>query len=152
MCIRDRVYGSSHAYTEDTQTNWNGIIGRIELQLASSIAVSYTHLITQELIIEKVKQMHTSLKRDFMITNPRIACLLYTSRCVEETGATRCVSSQVGCKMNRLFCQTGKQGFEGSLPAGRTGSSSCIPPAKKRTAWRGLCRGCKPSRQICRFG
>jgi 4-hydroxythreonine-4-phosphate dehydrogenase len=31
--------------------------------------------ITQELIIEKVKQMHTSLKRDFMITNPRIAVL-----------------------------------------------------------------------------
>lgn len=29
--------------------------------------------------------------------------------------ATLCVSSQVGCKMNCLFCQTGKQGFEGSL-------------------------------------
>ena len=32
--------------------------------------------------------------------------------------ATLCVSSQVGCKMNCLFCQTGKQGFEGSLSAG----------------------------------
>ena len=31
--------------------------------------------------------------------------------------ATLCVSSQVGCKMNCLFCQTGKQGFEGSLTA-----------------------------------
>nr|MBP7472623.1 23S rRNA (adenine(2503)-C(2))-methyltransferase RlmN [Prevotella sp.] len=31
--------------------------------------------------------------------------------------ATLCVSCQVGCKMNCLFCQTGKQGFEGSLPA-----------------------------------
>ncbi|UKK51825.1 23S rRNA (adenine(2503)-C(2))-methyltransferase RlmN [Prevotella sp. E13-17] len=30
---------------------------------------------------------------------------------------TLCVSSQVGCKMNCLFCQTGKQGFEGSLTA-----------------------------------
>jgi len=29
--------------------------------------------------------------------------------------ATLCVSCQVGCKMNCLFCQTGKQGFEGSL-------------------------------------
>jgi len=28
---------------------------------------------------------------------------------------TLCVSSQVGCKMNCLFCQTGKQGFEGNL-------------------------------------
>ena len=34
--VPEQVYGSSHAYTEDTQTNWNGIIGRIELQLASS--------------------------------------------------------------------------------------------------------------------
>ncbi len=31
--------------------------------------------------------------------------------------ATLCVSSQVGCKMNCLFCQTGKQGFEGQLSA-----------------------------------
>ena len=32
--------------------------------------------------------------------------------------ATLCVSCQVGCKMNCLFCQTGKQGFEGSLTVG----------------------------------
>lgn len=32
--------------------------------------------------------------------------------------ATLCVSSQVGCKMNCLFCQTGKQGFEGNLTSG----------------------------------
>ena len=31
--------------------------------------------------------------------------------------ATLCVSCQVGCKMNCLFCQTGKQGFEGHLTA-----------------------------------
>ena len=31
--------------------------------------------------------------------------------------ATLCVSSQVGCKMNCLFCQTGKQGFQGNLTA-----------------------------------
>ncbi|MCR4604020.1 MAG: 23S rRNA (adenine(2503)-C(2))-methyltransferase RlmN [Prevotella sp.] len=31
--------------------------------------------------------------------------------------ATLCVSCQVGCKMNCLFCQTGKQGFEGNLNA-----------------------------------
>jgi len=28
---------------------------------------------------------------------------------------TLCVSTQVGCKMNCLFCQTGKQGFNGNL-------------------------------------
>ena len=36
----------------------------------------------------------------------------------EHDRATLCVSCQVGCKMNCLFCQTGKQGFEGSLSAG----------------------------------
>lgn len=31
--------------------------------------------------------------------------------------ATLCVSCQVGCRMNCLFCHTGKQGFEGHLTA-----------------------------------
>ncbi len=33
----------------------------------------------------------------------------------ESDRATLCVSCQVGCKMNCLFCQTAKQGFEGQL-------------------------------------
>ena len=32
--VPEQLYASSHAYTEDTQTNWNGIIGRIELTTA----------------------------------------------------------------------------------------------------------------------
>ncbi|MCC8199089.1 MAG: 23S rRNA (adenine(2503)-C(2))-methyltransferase RlmN [Tannerellaceae bacterium] len=34
-----------------------------------------------------------------------------------EERATLCVSSQVGCKMNCLFCMTGKQGFTANLTA-----------------------------------
>lgn len=33
----------------------------------------------------------------------------------EKERATLCISSQVGCKMNCLFCMTGKQGFSGQL-------------------------------------
>ncbi|MDR1562190.1 MAG: 23S rRNA (adenine(2503)-C(2))-methyltransferase RlmN [Dysgonamonadaceae bacterium] len=33
----------------------------------------------------------------------------------EKERATLCVSSQIGCKMNCLFCMTGKQGFSGQL-------------------------------------
>ena len=46
-----------------------------------------------------------------------------SNKCVEtvfipdDDRATLCVSSQVGCKMNCHFCQTGKQGFEGNLTA-----------------------------------
>ena len=29
--VPEQLYANSHAYTEDTQTNWNGIIGRIEI-------------------------------------------------------------------------------------------------------------------------
>ncbi|WP_036930430.1 23S rRNA (adenine(2503)-C(2))-methyltransferase RlmN [Prevotella sp. 10(H)] len=35
----------------------------------------------------------------------------------EDDRATLCVSSQVGCKLNCLFCMTGKQGFNGNLTA-----------------------------------
>ena len=35
----------------------------------------------------------------------------------EDDRKTLCVSSQVGCKMNSLFCMTGKQGFGGNLSA-----------------------------------
>ena len=33
--VPEQIYGSSHAYTEDTQTNWNGIVGRVELGVKS---------------------------------------------------------------------------------------------------------------------
>jgi len=33
----------------------------------------------------------------------------------EHDRATLCVSTQVGCKMGCMFCQTGRQGYEGSL-------------------------------------
>ena len=35
--VPEQLYASSHAYTEDTQTNWNGIIGRIELSNKPSV-------------------------------------------------------------------------------------------------------------------
>lgn len=34
--VPEQIYGSSHAYTEDTQTNWNGIIGEIILMPTDS--------------------------------------------------------------------------------------------------------------------
>jgi hypothetical protein len=32
--VPEQLYGSSHAYTEDTQTNWNGIIGEMYLEVS----------------------------------------------------------------------------------------------------------------------
>ena len=46
--------------------------------------------------------------------------------------ATLCVSSQVGCKMNCLFCQTGKQGFEGNLTAADILNQICALPERNK--------------------
>ncbi|MEG1616586.1 MAG: 23S rRNA (adenine(2503)-C(2))-methyltransferase RlmN [Bacteroidales bacterium] len=48
--------------------------------------------------------------------------------------ATLCVSSQMGCKMNCLFCMTGKQGFNGNLSANEIMNQiQSIPESDKLT-------------------
>ena len=56
-----------------------------------------------------------TVKYLFPVTDGKFVETVYIP---EHDRATLCVSCQVGCKMNCLFCQTGKQGFEGSLSAG----------------------------------
>jgi 23S rRNA (adenine2503-C2)-methyltransferase len=46
--------------------------------------------------------------------------------------ATACVSCQVGCKMNCLFCQTGKQGWHGDLTAADILNQVCAMPEADR--------------------
>lgn len=43
----------------------------------------------------------------------------------EEERGTLCVSCQVGCKMNCLFCMTGKQGWSGNLDASEIMNQFC---------------------------
>ena len=51
-----------------------------------------------------------------------------------EDRATLCVSSQVGCKMNCLFCMTGKQGFNGNLSSNEIiNQIQSIPESDKLT-------------------
>ena len=52
--VPEQLYASSHAYTEDTQTNWNGIIGEIYLTTSQPQALPAT------------KQIHPNFK-DFHI-------------------------------------------------------------------------------------
>ncbi|MDR1764328.1 MAG: 23S rRNA (adenine(2503)-C(2))-methyltransferase RlmN [Dysgonamonadaceae bacterium] len=46
--------------------------------------------------------------------------------------ATLCVSSQIGCKMNCLFCMTGKQGFSGQLTAAEILNQALSVPESER--------------------
>ena len=50
----------------------------------------------------------------------------------ENSRATLCVSSQVGCKMGCLFCMTGKQGFQGNLTAGEIVNQIASLPEKDK--------------------
>ncbi|MBR6105934.1 MAG: 23S rRNA (adenine(2503)-C(2))-methyltransferase RlmN [Paludibacteraceae bacterium] len=52
----------------------------------------------------------------------------------DKDRATLCVSSQIGCKMNCLFCNTGKQGFSGQLsPADILNQIQSVPETDKLT-------------------
>ena len=52
----------------------------------------------------------------------------------DKDRATLCVSCQVGCKMNCLFCQTGKQGWQGDLtPADILNQIYALPEVDRLT-------------------
>jgi 23S rRNA (adenine2503-C2)-methyltransferase len=50
----------------------------------------------------------------------------------EGRRATLCLSVQVGCKMGCLFCQTGRQGFQGNLSAGEILNQVASLPERDR--------------------
>lgn len=64
--------------------------------------------------IQAVKSVDGTIKYLFSVGDKNSIESVYIP---DEDRATLCVSSQVGCKMNCLFCMTGKQGFSGNLSA-----------------------------------
>ena len=54
---------------------------------------------------------------DSVATNEKEGRFVETVFIPDGERATLCISCQVGCKMNCLFCQTGKQGWHGNLTA-----------------------------------
>lgn len=64
--------------------------------------------------VEAMRSVDGTVKYLFRTQNGNYVESVYIP---EEERATLCVSSQVGCKMNCLFCMTGKQGFTANLTA-----------------------------------
>lgn len=62
--------------------------------------------------VEAVRSVDGTVKYLFKTPEGRFIESVYIP---DEDRATLCVSSQVGCKMNCLFCMTGKQGFSANL-------------------------------------
>ena len=44
--VPKQLIANSHAYTEDTQTNWNGIIGEISLKASDEHTLSFEKILT----------------------------------------------------------------------------------------------------------
>jgi 23S rRNA (adenine2503-C2)-methyltransferase len=76
--------------------------------------LSMQYCIGNTLSAESQKSKDGTVKYLFPTSNGKFIETVFIP---EKDRATLCVSSQIGCKMNCLFCQTGKQGFEGNLTA-----------------------------------
>jgi 23S rRNA (adenine2503-C2)-methyltransferase len=64
--------------------------------------------------VHSMKSIDGTVKYLFEVSQRRTIESVYIPT---DDRATLCVSSQVGCKMNCLFCMTGKQGFTANLTA-----------------------------------
>jgi 23S rRNA (adenine2503-C2)-methyltransferase len=84
----------------------------------SNLSKKARELLEKEYIIGLEKPITESVSNDgtkkylFKIDDLKF---IETAYIPEKERATVCVSSQVGCKMNCLFCSTGKQGFQANL-------------------------------------
>lgn len=68
--VPKQLLGSSHAYTEDTQTNWNGIIGKMYLEASESPVVIRsikTHTIASENKVHVELTMSGNQKQKFVV-------------------------------------------------------------------------------------
>ena len=66
--------------------------------------------------------------------SPQPSLFVETVFIPDKDRATLCVSCQVGCKMNCLFCQTGKQGWHGDLtPADILNQIYALPEVDRLT-------------------
>ncbi len=81
--------------------------------------------------IDSQKSTDGTIKYLFQTQNNKLIESVYIP---DNERATLCVSSQVGCKMNCVFCMTGKQGFSGNLSSGEIiNQIQSIPESDKLT-------------------
>ena len=84
------------------------------ISLKNRLLLSEYYLVGRTMPVEVVESVDGTKKYLFKANGGFIESVYIP----EEDRATLCVSSQIGCKMNCLFCMTGKQGFSGNLTAG----------------------------------
>lgn len=86
-----------------------------DISKANRERLSEKYIVGSMQAIDCQRSVDGTVKYLFPTSNGKFVETVYIP---DHDRATLCVSCQVGCKMNCLFCHTGKQGFEGNLTVG----------------------------------
>ena len=78
---------------------------------------THTELVLPEVISERVSKDGTCKWVLDAGTGNLVETVLIPDLAADKGRNTLCVSSQIGCMLDCTFCSTGKQGFNGNLPA-----------------------------------
>lgn len=85
------------------------------LSLRHRQALEQEYEVGRQAPVEAVRSVDGTVKYLFQVGSSAVESVYIPAE--DGSRATLCVSSQVGCKMNCLFCMTGKQGFTAHLTA-----------------------------------
>ena len=119
--ITDWIY-SKRVFSIDEMTN---------LSLKNREILALSHEVGRALPSQESASVDGTKK--YLFTTPD-GNFIETVYIPDEDRHTLCVSSQVGCKMNCLFCMTGKQGFTSNLSAAEIlNQILSVPEADKLT-------------------
>lgn len=108
------------AFTAKQMADWlyvkkaTEIVQLNNLSVAKRNELAETYEVGRRLPVETATSDDGTKKYLFETNNGHFVETVYIP---EEERSTLCISSQIGCKMDCLFCQTGKQGFSGNLSA-----------------------------------
>ena len=109
------------AFTGKQIANWVYEKGVVSINEMTNISKKNRELLTGSFTVGSAEPItvQTSIDgtRKYLFPTGKAGANIETVYIPDGERATLCVSCQVGCKMNCLFCQTGKQGFEGQLTA-----------------------------------
>lgn len=109
------------AFTGKQIANWVYEKGVVSIDEMTNISKKNRELLAGSFTVGRAEPItvQTSIDgtRKYLFPTGKVGANIETVYIPDGERATLCVSCQVGCKMNCLFCQTGKQGFEGQLTA-----------------------------------
>ncbi len=113
--IYEKHVGSISEMTNISKQNRERLEQEYEVGLMAPIDCQRSKDGTVKYLFPVLTSQHSSLTPH---PSPLTSKYVETVYIPDHDRATLCVSCQVGCKMNCLFCQTGKQGWQGDLTAG----------------------------------